>query len=96
MTTTTTRDELPEPHFQRGASLERVRDLAQQLRRCGIKGDLATVIRAAAVLDYLGEWDRAFLIRITPRVQAGLQMSGKQRHQLRRIARDLDALQRRR
>jgi len=95
MTQPRTRKESPEPLSQRGASLKRARELRQQLRGCGIKGDLAIVIRAAAVADNLGEWDRGFLSRITPLVQAGLQISVKQRHVLRRIARDVDALLRR-
>lgn len=93
MIATRTRHAPPEPISHRASAIEQVRELTKRLRACGIKGDLATVIRAAVVLDYLGEWDRRFLKRITPYVQAGDTISPKQRQELRRIARDLDALQ---
>ena len=95
MTAMRMRNEPSDLVSQRVAAVEQARELTKRLRAFGIRGDLATVIRAAAVVDHLSEWDRVFLNRITPRVQAGLQISTKQRHVLRRIERDLDAMQRR-
>jgi hypothetical protein len=83
----------PPEHLKRAAAVAKARLLAQELGSCGITGDLATVIRAAALIEYLGEWDRAFITNISPHLQAGLKISEKQRHELRRLARDLDALE---